>query len=692
MISLVEKYLFFLLIFVFSPIINYAQLSNHEVEIKLSQLIDYRDTKGHDYVFYQKLDSLTAIFETFVPSHKPSEYYLISKGEYAREIAEIDFENALIILKEVITESKKQNLKHGLAFNLHALGTIYALNNENKKAIEIYMQTIKLFEELEDWSAYAWSLIDIGNTYNKNGYNQRALTYYDRALETFIEKCELVNGEAVCYQNMGIINSQEGNYQLALEQLNKSKEYRILNNQQFNLGYTYDYIAEVFNNMQMYDSAEYYFLSSIKINEQYKNEHIIINSYRDYASFLYNQGKEKESLVYFMASYHQALLMNNIYEISLGAGKLGEYYRKNNQSDSAIKYLEISYQNALLLNNNGLIEDAASQIVKVYKSLDLASLQIPYYEKLIKVKDYTIRNSETKIQLKNEIEARELEKQLFESNKIKQNQIKYGLITIIGFILPLLLLIFINRIKIKKQNVKIERTLNELQLANTHRDRTFSIIAHDLKGPIGSVLSMVNLIIEEDMSKEEILNYLSLVQNSLSNSSNLLNNLLSWARIQEGNHQFEAKQFDLYKALIQSTNLIEETAISKNIEINLPSQGKYMINADYNMVSTIIRNLINNAIKFSSYQSKIQVKLKEKEKTIQLSVKDSGVGMSQETLANIFKKEVFATQVGTNNERGSGLGLKLVNEFVLLNKGSISVKSELSKGTIFTVSFPKAVE
>lgn len=242
----------------------------------------------------------------------------------------------------------------------------------------------------------------------------------------------------------------------------------------------------------------------------------------------------------------------------------------------------------------------------------------------------------------------------------------------------------------KESLIKMNSELNE---ANATKDKFFSIIAHDIKNPFNAVLGFTDLLEEnfnewDDGRKLEIVN---LINSSAKNLYQLLENLLMWARSQSGAIKFKPQHIDLKDKFINTIQLFRETAGAKNIKLEILSpQASLFVYADINMLDTILRNLISNAIKFTDQGGKIQLTAEAVDNFVMIKVKDNGVGISEEIQSQLFQIDKQTTTVGTNNEQGTGLGLILVKEFVSKQGGEIGVESIRGEGTTFYFTLPLA--
>jgi len=244
--------------------------------------------------------------------------------------------------------------------------------------------------------------------------------------------------------------------------------------------------------------------------------------------------------------------------------------------------------------------------------------------------------------------------------------------------------------KRKKAEEALKESKRQLEELNATKDKLFSIIGHDLRSPIGGLKQLVELTLStSDLSDVlSISEILEDIRKSASTTYDLLENLLAWAKSQRSTVVFKPTQVNLHETIEACVLLLEETIRSKNICIHNQASHKQLVYTDPNMLMTILRNLLTNAIKFTHPDKHIYVSVIDTEKGILISVKDEGVGINPENLDKLFKPNDFLTTYGTSGEKGTGLGLLLCKEFVEKHKGEIWVESELGKGSEFKFTLP----
>jgi len=240
-------------------------------------------------------------------------------------------------------------------------------------------------------------------------------------------------------------------------------------------------------------------------------------------------------------------------------------------------------------------------------------------------------------------------------------------------------------------NEKLSESESKLQEALFVKDKFFSIIAHDLKGPMASLTSFLKLFIRynDSFSKEETKEVAQKMQASTESLSELLENLLTWSRAQIGHIQLKPVKVDLEEVVDKNFELILPKTSKKNISLIKEITPEIFLWADVDVLHFVLRNLLNNAVKFSHQDGKITVFSEVKGDFVWVSVKDEGVGMSEEMIQNLFNPRVKSSTKGTDNEQGTGLGLLLCKDFITSNRGEIWVESQENHGSIFTFLLPK---
>lgn len=245
--------------------------------------------------------------------------------------------------------------------------------------------------------------------------------------------------------------------------------------------------------------------------------------------------------------------------------------------------------------------------------------------------------------------------------------------------------------ELAETNEKLEETNQQLTRLNATKDKLFSIIAHDLKNPFSTILNFSEILLLKfpDLAEEKKLKFIQIIFDSSQKTYSLLENLLEWARLQTGNAHYKPETFLINEVIDTSHNLLKDMMDVKEITFYRNSQDGLEASADRNMVSTVMRNLLANAIRFTEKGS-ITVDVEKKKDFLEISVSDTGTGIQESKMPNLFEIDQKKSSLGTRGERGTGLGLIICKEFVQANGGDITVFSEVGKGTTFTFTLPAA--
>lgn len=242
---------------------------------------------------------------------------------------------------------------------------------------------------------------------------------------------------------------------------------------------------------------------------------------------------------------------------------------------------------------------------------------------------------------------------------------------------------------LKKAHDKISSQAETLRELNATKDKMFSVISHDLRAPLGGIKSMLDLIYEDHSEKKEIpKKSLDSLKNAADQTYNLLENLLYWSRSQRGSLVNNPELINIYDLVLENIELLRTMSKNKNIEIiNNVDEDIYGY-ADRNMIKTVLRNLIINAIKFTGENGRVSLSSKENNGKVEVEVADNGIGIQESTLQKILNQKEYYTTFGTNREKGSGLGLNLCIDFIDRNNGKLYIDSEYGKGSTFTFTLP----
>lgn len=235
----------------------------------------------------------------------------------------------------------------------------------------------------------------------------------------------------------------------------------------------------------------------------------------------------------------------------------------------------------------------------------------------------------------------------------------------------------------------LEKRESELQASNETKTKLFSIIGHDLRGPVGALQELLRLYSDGDIETDEFLEFVPKLREDVDHISFTLNNLLSWGHTQMNGAVTKPSLMALESLVSENIKLLSEIAKKKSIKIVSELVENTLTWSDSNQIDIVVRNLISNALKFTPQNGMITIAARERDNLWEVAIRDTGVGMDKITVKNLFEKNSNITTYGTDNEKGTGLGLSLCKEMVEKNGGSIWVESALRKGSCFFFTLPK---
>jgi len=251
-----------------------------------------------------------------------------------------------------------------------------------------------------------------------------------------------------------------------------------------------------------------------------------------------------------------------------------------------------------------------------------------------------------------------------------------------------------NKDEIERKSLELQKLTEDLKELNASKDKFFSILAHDLRSPFSALLGISDFLNQhiDELDHDEIKDFSNHLNRSLNGVFRLVENLLQWSRVQSGRIEYEPVQFNLNSLIDEIVELYKPGLTSKQIKL-IKKIGKCIdVYADKNMIDTVLRNLISNAVKFTHQKGKIEILVEEQNEIASISIIDNGMGISEEDQKKLFKIDETISTEGTDKEKGTGLGLVLCKEFIEKNSGKIWVGSKIGYGSKFTFTLPAIIK
>ncbi len=591
-------------------------------------------------------------------------------------------DSSLIYSDKALAFFNPEKHRQEIANTLSLKGLCYWNMGRYTEGLTNINNSLSLLQQINDTAQIASAL-------NIKGAAFWGLGNHERALECFFESLylrEKINADAgelmISYNNIGIVYQswQHGNE--AFKYYKKGEKLIPETNNQTAIAYTFLNLGTHYIEINKTDSAMHY-LNLAKEGYSATNDinGICLTKIRIAQSETIN-GNFLQAEDLLRSAIEDSHISKNKHREALARYHLAENeLAQNNYNQS----LEFSFQSLELAKSGGykdLLFDLYRQLSDIYENMSDFKYSLEMLKKAALLKDEIYQENfaiqQELLQLTQEYEQKELENiTLKTQNQAKEKIIRYQ--TFGAILIFLLLIVFFI------MNYSLSKKKKQLQEANQAKDKIFSIVAHDLRGPVGNLNNMIDLMVSENMEKN-YRNILNTFKPVITNSYNMLENLLVWAKSNLGNLEFEGSNIPLQKTIGETIIPFLNIAAQKSINIDFKTKKEIIVFADVILLQTIIRNLLNNAIKFSNEGGSIIIEAETTEKQAVVSVADTGIGIPEEKQEHLFEGKFHAT--GTREEKGSGLGLMLCYEMAVKNGGSLWFKSTRGHGSTFSFSVP----
>jgi signal transduction histidine kinase len=518
-------------------------------------------------------------------------------------------------------------------------------------------------------------------------------------------------GMAGAYNTIGLIYIAQKKTKLALKEFLKAASINSsLNNQArlsanyFNVGLSYLEVKS--------DSALHYFLLSKSISTKIYDEHLIAMANNRLGDYFLQKGQTHKAIVYYSSVLKNKRYQND-WENSFAYTGLANCYYKQGKYNDAVTNSQKGFLLAKKTNTKWDIEQALKVLHKSYiaigdsgKAYDYLLMEKIYSDSLFNESKEKEINALYLKQKQSENEVLIKKNQIAEEKEATNRMIILIIVLIALFLMIITIMTFRSARRTKRlfqalqkksdyiitQNQLIEQKNDELNNSNETKDRLFSIIGHDLRSPFAAMLGSLELFKSDLLDEDEKEMMLDKIFEQMTVTSAMIEHLLTWANSQREGLKTEMKELSLTNVIDEVLGVFVGIANEKGIKIIHINKEPIFIKADPDQVRIILRNLITNAIKFTRPNGEILISSLLTDNTVQVSVRDNGVGMSEDKLKQIFQEsgKVISTY-GTKKEKGIGIGLMLVKKFVELNNATISVFSTKNEGTEFVIEFNQSI-
>ena len=380
---------------------------------------------------------------------------------------------------------------------------------------------------------------------------------------------------------------------------------------------------------------------------------------------------------------------------------IANVYIHQRRIPDAVKILEKNIEMASQKEYREERQDGYQLLAEAYKQTGNFALAFDYLQRYTVLHDSIYRERSSSrlatLQSQSDLDKKQAQIELLTKdtllNKKEISRQRIQLYATVGGFLGILLLaalLFYGNRKINRSNILLEQQTAQLERINSTKDKLFSIISHDFRSPLNSLKGVLALLENKNLSQVEFSDLAEKLKKNFNAVSNDLENLLQWSLAQLQGIQTNSGRINVYPIVQEHVALFQEIAKSKEVKIENKIGQDLFAMADEDHIRLVLRNLINNAVKFTPPGGSVEISSHHENPYVEISVKDTGVGIGSEQLENLFQKDKPVSTVGTNREKGVGLGLLLCQEFVENNGGQLNVASELGKGSVFSFTLRAA--
>jgi signal transduction histidine kinase len=577
-----------------------------------------------------------------------------------------DQEQTVVYYNEALHYSRRSSDHMTMAIIYSQLSNIFRMNGAYEQSMEFIYNSKEQYEKAGYAEGIAWVNFSIGRLYITISLYEEAEQALLRGLEIYRTQPQDIpnrTGAALCLDELALVYVEFG-------ELEKARQHNT---------------------------------QALEVYRELKNAFGISNALKHKARIEYVSGDRNEAIVQLGKSLRIKKRVNDVLGLPAIYSLFGQILSDQGKYSDAIDSLYIGLDYALNNDQKTRIVDLNMQLSKVFYKMGDFEKAYDHQLRQIEVMDVIYGSKATRgmTQLESLYELQTKQKRiesLQQDNLIKELELRRQKITrnllLIILLLVVIFALLIMKLLLENQRARkeLEKSREKLQELNATKDKFFSIIAHDLKSPFNTIIGFSTLMERYSREKDfqKIGDFSGHIREVSIQTFNLLENLLDWSRAQTGKINFSPKPIDIRVSIQNAVDLLYPQATHKEIRIEVET-ASHTVHADENMIHTVLQNLISNAIKYSHPGGLIRIKAEENKTMLAISIHDEGVGMDEETRANLFRLDENTSRTGTDGEKGTGLGLILCNEFVRKHGGDITVSSKPGEGSCFTVRIPKTI-
>ncbi len=629
---------------------------------------------------------------------------LFNKHEIVKARAELD--SALQIAFDLNDSTKLSKCYQSIA-------NTYSVEANFREALKQYQKSLS-YSSYDTESNYHATLMNMTHAYIGLNQHDKAIENLTKTKDYFL-KTKNYRSLAVTENNIGEIYRENfKNYEKA-----KAHYLRAIaaNNQvadKAGLAMNYHNLAIIFSYYNQMDSARYYAVLSKQLKEGIGDEGGLASSYHLLAGIYNDEGNPSKAEEYYLKALgicENRGIAKGVFYCHLD---LGQLYFDSGELVKSTNHYKVAEKIAVKSGEFTTLSRVYSGLYSLNKKKGKVAIALTYLEKTKNIDDSihsTLNNQHLdELRASYEVDMAEAENELLKEKEQSQSQAlkdqEEKLYLSIGFILLLLAggVWLISLLRQRNQAHKNEKASKELlaqkleellqseeQLAqsNSLKDKILSVIGHDLRSPMVAIAGLIDTMSAVEVTREELSELLVHLKKGIDTSLVTLQEVLAWSRLQMNEEGLKMEDLNLPEMLDEVLDIYEPNLRAKRIDLKTEIDANLKLTADKNQVKSIVGNLLSNAIKFSPKDGNILISLKNENNHISFHIKDEGKGISETVLANLNSRDQIITVEGTDGEEGSGIGLRIVSDFVNAHKGNLYFKNNEQIGSTVTVSLPK---
>lgn len=627
--------------------------------------------------------------------------YIDLLNKIAGEMRYYKADSLYMFAKKALKFSEELKYPRGLSLSHMRIANYHSDKGATKMAIDYYLKALNFAEKSSDDKLQLSIHNNLSGEYTYLGDYSMALNGYLTALELAEKNADLLM-QSIINENIANLYADQKYFDESLDYYNKVKRLNDSLGNEIPQAESMSNLASVYADMEELEYAMFNINQSIDVFEK----HRIL----DWLAFAYEtKGKvylKKFNFNWALYWYHQSETLHKQLDdkrarIDLYNGMAEAHFGLEKDS-TAIHYATEAFKISQELNSTEGKQKCSRTLYKIYRKKQDYATALAYHELFQELSESLSRNEnkQSLSLLKTKTAYEKQEEALIQKNeKALAQQNRYIKVGSVMLLISLLIIYLVLRSKklqerlteeLKTKQEILKRRESELLANNETKTKLFSIIGHDLRGPIGALQDLLKMFKAGEVTQNEFHSILPKLRADVDHIFFTLNNLLTWGYTQMNGSVTKPTEVPLENLISENINLLSEIADNKSIKIISNLSENTLVWSDPNQLDIVVRNLLSNALKFTPDNGMVTIEAEEKEDNWKVSVRDTGVGMDRVTLQKIFTSNDTHSTYGTANEKGTGLGLSLCKEMIEKNEGKIWVDSALRKGSTFYFTLPKA--